>query len=111
MSVAQAMTMVEHESARHATDIAQERAETARRLAERDTLHLDAINRMQAQTALERSLWLERVDAAELRAERVEQRFDQVLDHLLRHRAVTDSPWRWLSRLFGASKRSDIGGQ
>ena len=94
------------------TDIAQERAESARRLAERDTLHLDAISRMQAQAALERSLWLERVDAAELRAERVEQRLDQVLDHLLRQRPAGDSPLRgWLSRWFGQSKRSDIGGQ
>lgn len=32
---------------------------------------------------LERALWLERVDAAELRAERVEARLDQVLDLLL----------------------------
>ena len=35
---------------------------------------------------MERGLWLERIDAAELRAERVEQRLDQVLDALLQRR-------------------------
>jgi|GEM_PF-5833751 len=85
------------------SDITHERAQAARQLAERDALHLDAIGRMQAQTAVERSLWLERVDAAELRAERVEQRLDQVLDVLLTER------WPWWERWFGHSKRSDLG--
>ena len=68
------------------------------------TIHLDLIGRLQAQAAVERSLWIERVDAAELRAERVEQRLDQVLDVLL------DNQRRpWWSRLFGASKKSEIG--
>ena len=78
-------------------------AQAAHHLAERDALHLDAIGRMQAQAGVERSLWLERVDAAELRAERVEQRLDQVLDVLLTERRP------WWSRWFGQSKRSDIG--
>jgi hypothetical protein len=50
----------------------------------------------------ERSLWLERIDAAEIRAERVEERLDQVLDLLLAERrqpvsrVVPVSWWRWL---------------
>jgi hypothetical protein len=72
-------------------------AEMARRLAERDTLHLGHIDRLLAQVAAERALWLERVDAAEIRAERVEQRLDQVLDELLADRRR--SFWqRWFGR-------------
>jgi len=76
------------------SDIAQERVETARRSADRDSLHLDTLNRLQAQAASEQSLWLERIDAAECRAERLEQRLDQVLDQLLADRR---RPWwrRW----------------
>jgi hypothetical protein len=89
-------------------------AETARRLAERDALYLDTLGRMQAQAAIERSLWLERIDAAELRAERVEQRLDQVLDQLLeRQRQSATSPVEqgqpWWRRLFGTSTRSKLG--
>jgi len=81
-------------------------AETARQLAERDALHQDTLERLADQTALERSLWLERIDAAELRAERLEQRFDQVLNQLLTERhqlspnQITRQPWwrRWFSR-------------
>jgi hypothetical protein len=89
-------------------------AETSRRLAERDTLHLDTLGRIQAQAAAERSLWLERIDAAEIRAERVEQRLDQVLDMLLTERrqpvASQSEPERkaWWRRWFGQSKRSDL---
>lgn len=73
------------------------RADVARRLAERDVLHLDTLNRLQAQVAAERSLWLERIDAAELRAERIEQRLDQVLDALLpeRRRPSLDPTRPW----------------
>ena len=99
-------------------------AEIARRITEIQTTHLDHLNRFQAQAALERSLWLERVDAAELRSERVEQRLDQVLDQLLtdRHQSIatvskpanqpgeTDKEPLW-RRLFGSSKRSKIGRQ
>ena len=46
-------------------------------------------------------LLVERIDAAEVRAERAEEKLVEVLDRLSR-------PW-W-SRLFGASKRSDIKG-
>jgi len=91
---------------RHRADMAQERDQMARQLAERDSLHLGAIERLQAQAALERALWLERVDAAELRAERVEQRLDQVLDHLLQRQPEREPWWK---RWFGISKRSKIG--
>ena len=74
------------------------------------------LGRMQAQAAIERSLWLERVDAAEIRAERVEQRLDQVLDVLLSERrqpAGQAEPGGerepWWRRWFGVSTRSDIG--
>lgn len=91
-------------------------AETARRLAERDSLHLDTLGRLLAQAAIERSLWLERVDAAEVRAERVEQRLDQVLDMLLtERRQPVASPAEpaerepWWRRWFGTSTRSKLG--
>ncbi len=106
--------------------IAQEREEGARRLAEQHaradadrarsdaahaaelsrvaSLHLDLVGRLQAAAAAERSLFLERVDAAEVRAERVEERLDQVLDVLLDRQG---QPW-W-RRWFGESKRSKLG--
>jgi hypothetical protein len=96
--------------------IAQERAETARQLAARDSLHLDTLGRLQAQAAAERSLWLERIDAAELRSERLEQRLDQVLDQLLADRrqpvALQVSQGErapWWRRWFGTSTKSKIG--
>ena len=120
ISLADALAMVDAERARAdkriADTLAEERTTSARRLAEVQTMHLDLVNRLQAQGALERSLWLERVDAAELRAERVEQRLDQVLNHLLadRHQPpankveLTDQlPW-W-QRWFGSSSKSDLG--
>jgi hypothetical protein len=95
-------------------------AETARQLAARDSLHLDTLGRLQAQAAAERSLWLERIDAAELRSERLEQRLDQVLDQLLQQRQPVASQVEqgerlpepehepWWRRLFGVSSRSDL---
>jgi len=90
-------------------------AETARRLAERDSLHLGHIERLLAQAGIERSLWLERVDAAELRAERVEQRLDQVLDQLLagRHQLPVShfeqgDRLPWYQRWFGSTTKSNL---
>lgn len=77
-------------------------AEIARRLAERDTLHSDALGRLQTQASLERALWIERIDSAEMRAERVEEKLDMVLDELLAERRS------WLSRWFGSSKQSTL---
>jgi hypothetical protein len=61
------LALLTEAEARHRADladaIAQERAETARRLAERDSLHLDTLGRLQAQAAAERSLLLARADA------------------------------------------------
>ena len=85
-----------------ASERARADAQAARQLAERDSLHLGHVERLMAQAAAERSLWLERVDAAELRAERVEQRLDHVLDVLLSERRQLAPeprrPWwrRWL---------------
>jgi hypothetical protein len=82
--------------------VTQERAQTARQLVERDALHQDILERLAAQAAIERSVMLERIDAAEIRAERVEQRLDQVLDALLSerqsaNRVISVSWWhRWL---------------
>ena len=50
------------------------------------------------------AMMLERVDAAECRAERVEEHLTRVLDTLLTERRP------WWSRWFGHSKRSDLGG-
>jgi hypothetical protein len=92
ITLARALEMV-------ADTVTNERADTARQLAERDTLHLGHVERLMAQAAIERGLMIERVDAAEVRAERVEQRLDQVLDVLLseRRQPVPEPrrPW-WL---------------
>ena len=65
-------------------------------LADRDHLHTQMVAALQAAakeaTALHResmAMMVERVDAAEIRAERVEQRLDQILDQLLEQRR----PW------------------
>ncbi len=91
--------------------------ETGRQLAQRDALHLDALGRFQAQAALERSLWMERVDAAELRAEASDSRaaasdakLHEVMDRLLQRQQDAAEPW-W-QRWFGLSRRSNLrGGQ
>jgi Skp family chaperone for outer membrane proteins len=91
------------QAAQHRTDLESERtrhdAQTARQLAELDALHQDTLQRIAAQAGIERSLLLERIDAAEVRAERVEQRLDQVLDALLaeRRQVAENRPWwrRW----------------
>ena len=85
------------------------RNEAAHRLAEVQTMHLELINRLQAQSAIERSLWLERVDAAEVRAERVEQRIDQVLDQLLANQLEQGGRLPFWRRWFGYSTKSDLG--
>jgi hypothetical protein len=56
--------------------------------------HSGALAALQAQHRETLALMLERIDAAEIRAERVEQRIDQVLDTLL----AECRPWwrRWL---------------
>jgi hypothetical protein len=110
--------MVE-QAAQHRSDladtIARHDAETARRLAERDTLHLGHIERLLAQAAIERSLLVERVDAAEIRAEQAteqaraaHQRMADFVDRVVATVPTVGAvPWwrRWL----GVSKRSDIG--
>ena len=99
MSVSQAMALV-----------SEERADATRRITEIQTMHLDLMNRLQTQGALERSIWMERVDAAELRAERVEQRLDEVIDHLLKQQSNNKhEPWwkRWLGSSATSSLRRD----
>ncbi len=107
------LTMVSDAVAQERADrdrqLDQLRNESARRLAEVQTMHLDLVNRLQAQGALERSLWLERVDAAEIRAERVEQRLDQVLDQLLANQVEQGDRLPWWRRWFGSSIKSDLG--
>jgi hypothetical protein len=80
-----------------------QRRQHAEELARIQSLHFDLVNRLQAQAAAERSLMLERIDAAEIRAEAaearataVEDKLHQVLDALLERRR---RPWwqGWLS--------------
>jgi len=106
----------EHADRRVADAVADVRAEAARRLADVQTMHLGHIERLLAQAGIERSLWLERVDAAEVRAERVEQRLDQVLDQLLadRRQLVANHVEQgdrlpWWRRWFGRFTKSDLG--
>ena len=62
----------------------------------------ETVKALQASHREALALMVERVDAAELRAERVEQRLDQVLDHLIqqqsaggRERPASWLRWRW----------------
>ena len=98
-----------------------DRVNFAAELTRISSLHLDLVGRLQAQAATERSLFLERVDAAELRAEAaearataVDEKLHQVLDRLLDRQTVPTSipePTRsWWARWFGHSKRSDLDG-
>jgi len=92
------------------SQIAHERAETARRFTEVQSMHLDAIGRMQAQAAVERSLWLERIDAADCRAEAAEARAAAVEDklHLVLDRLLERQYRPWWSKLFGDSKKTSL---
>ena len=77
--------------------------ELRRQLEKSDQRHREEFDRLANQTTTERALWLERIDAAEIRAERVESKLEQILDEMLAERR----PW-WAS-LFGASNRSRLG--
>jgi hypothetical protein len=83
----------------------------ASELARAEGLHLDLVNRFQAQAATERQIFLERVDGAEIRAEAaearaaaVEDKLHQVLDRLLSRppepTEPVERPW-WWRRWFG----------
>ena len=114
------ISVLEKICADHARQQDQMRSDHAAELARMSSLHLDLIGRIQAQGAAERSLFLERVDAAELRAEAaearataVDEKLHQVLDRLLeRPLPATPAPepaQPWWARWFGQTKRSDIG--
>jgi len=60
--------------------------------------------RMERQHSAAMAMMVERVDAAELRAERVEEHLTRVLDALLIERRS------WWSRWFGKSKHSNLSG-
>ena len=108
--------------------VAQERAQQdrlqgdhARYLTQRDNLYLDLISRLQNQAAVERGIFIERVDAAELRAEAaearaaaVDEKLHQVLDRLLGRQSTAPEPapptnQTWWERCFGLTKRSNVG--
>jgi len=65
------------------------------RLLQQDANHLAEVDRLVGQVHAERAFWIERADAAEVRAEAAEQR-------------LADSRRPWWSRLFGTSRRSSI---
>ncbi len=66
--------------------------------------HREALASVQEAHRAAMAMMIERVDAAEIRAERVEEKLDQVLDQLL------DQHQPWWSRWLGSSRRSDIRG-
>lgn len=77
------------------SEIDRERADRARERTESEARHQAQLGRLTEQVRAERALWLERIDVAELRAERVEEKLDRVLDQLLQQQS---RPWwrRWL---------------
>ena len=89
-----------------------------RRLAERDSLHLGHIERLMSLAAAERSLFLERVDAAELRAESaearaaaVDQKLHEMLERLMERQTLATQAQDggpWWARWFGATRKSDL---
>lgn len=103
---------------RLAEQIARHDAEMARRLAERDSLHLGHIERLMSLAAAERSLFLERVDAAELRAESaearaaaVDQKLHEMLERLMERQTLATQAQDgvpWWARWFGATRKSDL---
>ena len=72
-------------------------------------MHRETLERMERAHSASVALLVERVDAAECRAEAVESKLDRVLDTLLRQNDSGPSrpPWWWP---FGSSRRSDIRG-
>ncbi len=103
----------------HAQQQEQMRANHLAELARISSTHLDLVGRIQAQASAERGLFLERVDAAELRAEAaearaaaVDEKLHQILDRLLNHQppamTTSDTVPSWWARWFGHTKRSDI---
>ncbi len=85
-------------------------------LGEQQAHHNAAMGALQASHRESLAMMVERVDAAEIRAERVEQRLDQVLDVLLTERrqltaSQVESGERepWWRRWFGESRRTKLG--
>jgi len=81
----------------------QERSNNRQEIARIDTLYKTSLDRLLAQITIERALLLERIDNAELRAEKAEdraekteKRLDQILNELLRFRKIS-----WWRRLTG----------
>ena len=92
-------------------DMAQERAETARRIAEVQSMHMDLVGRLQAQAAIERAIWQERVDRAEIMADDANAALRQLVEAALRLPEPAGSVvpgLSWLRRLFGSSTKSKL---
>ena len=120
--LAQVMVMISdavgQERTEHRRQQDQMRAYHAAEINRVQSLHLDLIGRIQAQTSTERSLFLERVDAAELRAETaearataVDQKLHEMLERLMeRQTLATQAPdgMPWWARWFGATRKSDL---
>jgi hypothetical protein len=100
--------------------VAHERAEMARQLAERDNLHRESTDRLLAQVALERAMWQERTDAADLRAEASNAQLADLVAQIMAtlpapapsstgrvDSGAASEPW-W-RRWFGTSIRSKVG--
>ncbi len=100
--------MVEAERARADAAIAYERAETARRVSERDDLHREHLERCLAQAASERSLLLERVDSAECRAEQATAALNDLVNRILSVIPAPQPAEPWWARWLGGSRRSDL---
>ena len=120
--IAKALEMVSEsvrqERSEHHRQQDQMRADHAAELARISNLHLELFGRLQAQAATERSLFLERVDAAELRAEAaearaaaVDEKLHQVLDRLLDRRpepsSTPDTPCQRRLRSPATSRAAD----
>ena len=71
--------------------------------------HAAELARIQSQTAGERQFWIERADAAELRAQEANGMLRDLVDKIMAMPEPAGSWWGWLATLFGSSKRSKVG--
>ena len=109
-AIAGLRAQIAHERCEHA----QEREQAVHRLAERDAMHREALERQERQYCEVVECWRERADRAEIAAEESNRMLHDLISRIMAlpvpgapPAPTQDRPW-W-ARWFGSSKRSEIG--